>query len=223
MSISGINQTLSRASEPAQKDGKTLGKNEFLSLLVAQLEHQDPMNPMDSTGFTAQLAQFSSLEQLQNVNEGLSKLGNTQSTMSNSQAVGYIGKTVTALGDGLQVDDGSADEIRFNLKGDAAAVFVNIYDGTGNFVRNIELGAMSAGNQGIEWDGMDQTGNAVPNGRYSFEVLAMDAQEEKISVDMYTSGEVTGVTFKNGEAYLSAGNLEIPVSKVIRVTSTENL
>lgn len=222
MAISGINQVMSAADQPKTSSKNVMGKDEFLHLLVAQLKHQDPLNPMDSTGFTAQLAQFSSLEQLQNVNNNLSAMGNAQNLMANSQAVDFIGKTITANGDGLNVISGSPDDIRFSLNRDAASVYVNIYDSTGLFVRNLELGVMAAGDQTITWDGLDQGGNIVVDGAYQFEILAMDEMENRIRVDTYTSGTVTGVNYKNGSAYLMAGPLEIPLDQVLRVLSNND-
>ncbi|NNF99216.1 MAG: hypothetical protein HKM93_07545 [Desulfobacteraceae bacterium] len=222
MPVNGINSIMSAGDQPKEVAKNVMGKDEFLNLLVAQLKHQDPLNPMDSTGFTAQLAQFSSLEQLQNVNDNLNTMGSSQSLMANSQAVNYIGKTITARGDGLNVDGGYADDIRFDLQSDAAAVFVNVYDATGNFVRNIEAGAMVMGEQSIPWDGLDQAGNQAMDGSYFYEVNAIDIAENEVGVDTFTTGTITGVNFRNGSAYLLAGSMEIPLDQVISVIEPEN-
>jgi flagellar basal-body rod modification protein FlgD len=92
-----------------------MGKDDFLHLLVTQLKAQDPLNPMDSTAFTAQLAQFSSLEQLQNINSTLGTLNASQAESTNSQAVQFIGKTITAVGDSLEVRNGQSEDLHFSL------------------------------------------------------------------------------------------------------------
>ena len=93
-----------------------MGKDEFLKMLVAQLKHQDPMNPMDGTAFTAQLAQFSSLEQLQNINTQLTSFTQQQQSLGNAQAVNLIGKQVLAKGDAVSVD-GNPVTLGYNLPG----------------------------------------------------------------------------------------------------------
>ena len=94
MSVVGLDQVGSMATEAIEPKASSMGKDDFLQLLVTQLQNQDPLSPMDSTGFTAQLAQFSSLEELQNINETLSGVGSSQTILTNSQAVDYIGKQI---------------------------------------------------------------------------------------------------------------------------------
>ncbi len=90
MAINAINTDTIPSSETTRPTTDVLGKDDFLQLLVAQLQHQDPLKPMDSTEFTAQLAQFSSLEQLYNVNDNLGELGTNQLTMNNTQTKAII-------------------------------------------------------------------------------------------------------------------------------------
>jgi flagellar basal-body rod modification protein FlgD len=221
MSVGGIESAQTSASQNTTSQNTVLGKDEFLTLLVAQLQNQDPMNPMDSTGFTAQLAQFSSLEQLQNVNDQLSHIGASQASLNNLQAVDYIGKTVVASGSSTQVKDGVAEKLRFDLGADASRVDIKLYDAAGNFIRSIENDAMNQGQQSITWDGTDMNGNAVPDGTYTFQVMALDANQTAVSVSTYTTGIISGVNFRDGSAYLLAGDIEIPMSSVVSVTETQ--
>ena len=219
MSISGLDTVQSGVNQKGYSKAKdVLGKDQFMTLLVTQLQHQDPLNPMDSTGFTAQLAQFSSLEQLQNVNSNLSHLSATQASLSNAQAVSYIGKTVVSSISEFSVRNGTADSICFNLQGGAAAVKIGVYDAAGNLVSTIEKAKMAAGEQTVDWDGVNQKGKKVPDGKYSFEVSAVDTGNQPVGVNTYTSGKVTGVNYKNGSVYLLANQIEIPLSSVIKVT-----
>jgi flagellar basal-body rod modification protein FlgD len=218
MTIDGlgvVQSETSKASAATSKD--VMGKNEFMTLLVAQLQNQDPLNPMDSTGFTAQLAQFSSLEQLQNVNTNLSDLSATQSALNNAQAVGFIGKTVSATGSQFEVNNGQTPPILFELNADAEIVKIGIYDAAGNHLRTLEGGKMTAGEQTVDWDGVTLNGNSVPDGIYEFEILAVDADDQIVDTTTYTNGKVTGVNYKNGVPYLLANQIEIPLSSVISV------
>jgi flagellar basal-body rod modification protein FlgD len=218
MAISGLDSAQSGVNQQSYSKAKdVLGKDQFMTLLVTQLQNQDPLNPMDSTGFTSQLAQFSSLEQLQNVNSNLSHLSVTQASLNNAQAVSFIGKTVISSGSEFSVRNGIADSICFSLKNDAVAVKIGIYDAAGNFVGTVEKSQMVAGEQTVNWDGLDKDGNKVSDGKYSFEVLAVDTGNETVGVNTYSSGEVTGVNYKNGSVYLLANQIEIPLSSVISV------
>ena len=195
-----------------------MGKDDFLHLLVTQLQHQDPLNPMDSTEFTAQLAQFTSLEQLNNMNENLSYLLLYQASINNSQAVGFIGKTLTALGDSINLADGIPDEIHFELAEDASDTSLNIYDSEGDLVRVLEGGGLDAGKQTMEWDGMNSQGETMPDGLYRFEVVASDSNGDTVKCTTLVNGRVSGVTFKDNVTYLLLGDREIPMGSVIEVT-----
>jgi len=120
MSIIGLEPVTVDSSTFQTSEDNTLGKDDFLNLLITQLQNQDPLSPMDSTEFSAQLAQFSSLEQLSNVNENLETLLLYQGSLNNSQAVSFIGKTITASGDSVLITDGIPDNIHFELAGDAS-------------------------------------------------------------------------------------------------------
>ena len=220
MDIPGLSTVASQSelTVTETKKNDVLGKDDFLRLLVTQLQYQDPLNPADSAQFTAQLAQFSSLEQLGNINDNIGGLQLSQTALNNSQAVNFIGKTVTSSGNSIHLTDGVSDDLQFELGADAKAVFMNIYDAAGNYVKTIESGALSAGEQTLKWGGADQAGNKVSDGAYTFEVAAVDADDNMVNTKTFTSGMVTGVTFKNGSLCLLAGNKEIPVDTVIQIT-----
>jgi flagellar basal-body rod modification protein FlgD len=217
MSIVGLDQVGSRAAKTQDPKASAMGKEDFLNLLVTQLQHQDPLNPMDSTGFSAQLAQFSSLEELQNINETLGSVGNSQTILTNSQAVDYIGKRVQAVGDQLELTSGQPVSIEFNLNQDAAGVYVRIYNQFGEYVQDLEPGPLTAGLQSVSWDGMNHQNQPAPDGTYRYEVMAMDADGNTMSVTSFTSGTVSGVYYKNGLAYLLTASQEIPLGNVVQV------
>lgn len=221
MSIAGIDAVKTNESGPLAGPGDILDKDDFLLLLVAQLKAQDPLKPMDSTEFTAQLAQFSSLEQLYNVNDNLEYLQLYQASMNNSQAVSLIGKSIKASGNAIAAHGGNADPIHFALASDADGVFVSIYDATGALVKTIESGGFGAGEQTIQWDGTNNEGQKVADGAYAFEIIAIDENENVVDTATFTVAKVTGITFKNGIVYLVAGNKEIPIGDVVEVTETE--
>ena len=199
-------------------DESTVGKDEFLTLLVTQLQYQDPLNPMEGTEFTAQLAQFSSLEQLTNVNDNLEYLQLYQASLNNAQAVNFIGKTVKASGDSVSVTGGAAEKIQFDLAGDASAAYVYVYDSAGNPVKTIECGALNAGGHSVEWDGTNDDGDGISDGAYTFDVAATDADGNTVGASKFIEAKITGVTFEEGTTCLLSGDVRIAMGDVIEVT-----
>jgi len=196
---------------------KTMGKDAFLKLLITQLQHQDPLNPADSTEFTSQLAQFSSLEQLSNVNDNLNTLKLYQASINNAQAVSFIGKDIVSKGKTLRVTSGQPVSCEFNLGAEAKRVAISIYDATGNFVKDIQATALKAGTQSLSWDAKDRNGNTVADGAYTFEVQAEGASGEKLDVTTYSKGTVTGVTFEDGVTYLVVDRSKVAIGDVTQV------
>ena len=207
------------STEPSAPRAPVLGKDDFLLLLVTQLQNQDPLNPADHTEFTAQLAQFSSLEQLNNVNDNLEELQNYQASTNNSQAVSLLGKEITTNGNFLQLVEGESIDCDFSLAGDAAKVVVSIYDSTGKFVREIIEKNRPAGRQTLNWDGTNTDGHPVKDGNYTFEVQAVDGNEQKVKVTTFFAGLVDKVTFEKNIPFLISGDQKIALSDVIQVAA----
>lgn len=198
MDISAIG---ARAESPVSSLGtKTLGKEDFLNLLLKQLSHQDPLNPMDSTEFTAQLSQFSSLEQLTNINTTLGDVLAYQQSMQNASVASLIGKKVTVEGDSFRLTDEA--DLRYALLGDAAAVEITVYDSAGRMVWSKDLGPQGAGQQQYSWSGNDLLGNELPPGVYTYEIQAYDGSGNAVASATTGSGVVTEVVFEGGVTYL---------------------
>ena len=215
--LSAIDAVTTADSGPPSRAPAELGKADFLNLLIAQLQHQDPLKPLESTEFTAQLAQFTSLEQLTNINTNLEQLQRFQASMQDNQAVDFIGKRVDVIGNPLSVNDGAPEKMHFDLDAPARAVLVNIYDTNGNYVRTIESAYRRAGENALDWDGKDQNGTLLPDGRYSFEVMAADAEGIPVSAFSYVSSLVTGVSFEDRMTYLLTADAKYALEDIRRV------
>lgn len=172
----------------------TLGSNfnTFLTMLTTQLKHQDPLSPMDSTQFTNQLVQFSSVEQQINANSNLEKLIKLQQTAQTTQGINYLGQTVEVAGTDLPLQDGAAS-LTYTLPKEARDVKVNIRDSSGTLVKTIN-GETKAGAHSIDWDGKDTSGNQLDDGRYSITVTATAADGSSITTTSTTFGRITKVT-----------------------------
>jgi flagellar basal-body rod modification protein FlgD len=219
--IAPIDTSATSAETQTSASAKMLGKDDFLNLLITQLQHQDPLNPAESTEFTAQLAQFSSLEQLNNINDNLKNMALFQNAVTNSQAVSFIGKEITASGNTLQLKEGQAAECHFELTASAALAAISVYDAGGGFVKAFETGPLPAGRQTAVWDGTDRNGNPVLPGIYRFEVQAVDGDNQSLVVTPLISSVVTGVSLKNQTADLITDLGTIAIADVIDVSETK--
>ena len=218
MPITGVTGVSPNNASTSVKPGGELGKDEFLNLLVKQLQAQDPLNPMDSSEFISQLAQFSSLEQLQNIND---KLDDTTSNISG--AANLVGQEVEALGNQITVENGVSGDIYFELTDEATGVYATISDSNGVYIKSIPTGPMSAGYQTVTWDGADDNGKTVSDGMYTVDIQAVGTDGNAVEVTSFIKGKVTGATFKDGMTYLLLGNNAIPLNSVTKITqSTTN-
>jgi len=207
-----VTSTAGTANATATTSSKNvIGKDEFLKMLIAQLKNQDPLNPLDGTAFTAQLAQFSSLEQLQNINTQLSAFTKQQQSLNSSQAVTLIGKEVLAKGNTVQVA-GSPVALSYQLAGDAAEGLVRIYNANGEFVDALVFQNQKQGLNTLTWSPPSSL-----TGTCTFEVSAADRAGKAVGADTMVQGEVTGVNYRDGAITLSVGGREIAYSDVVSV------
>jgi len=205
-------------SDKASADGfKTLGKNDFLNLLVQQIQHQDPLNPMDSSDFTAQLAQFSQLEQLTQVNSNLAELKNYEASINNAQAISIIGKRIKVKGNKIDLKEGNPVTLGYQLAQDAASVTITVSNESGKQVASLVAGNQMSGANEMHWNGKDGDGNPLPAGIYTFTVVAKDNDGNIVKSETYNLGQVTGVTFVDGKPYLITENGKYALGDVVSV------
>jgi flagellar basal-body rod modification protein FlgD len=221
MDIQSINTQTTEAFNQRETDNKgKLGQQEFLHLLVAQMRHQDPINPLDGAEFAAQLAQFNSVEQLINVNSGLQNLQDSQELMSanftNSMAASLTGKQVRAIGDNIQMVAGEDVPVQFKLNNSASDVEVVIRNASGNEVRRESLGGMSSGENQWVWDGRSNNGDRLGDGEYTVEIQAENNGDSVDSL-VYLEGIASKVRFSGSGVYLSVNNVEVPIGDVEEV------
>ncbi len=192
---------------------KTLGKDEFLKMLLAQLKNQDPLQPMQGTEFAAQLAQFSSLEQLSNLTSEIKNQSLSMTTMAHAQAVGMIGKDVILSDSSSLVADGKPLEVIYALDKDAQSVTVSISDKDGKLVKTISAAEQKAGQNSITWNmGADTKGD------YTFQVVAKDIDGNEVVAKPLSQGTVTAVQFKQNEIYVVVNGQELPFSSVTSIS-----
>jgi len=202
--------------------GDSFGKDSFLKLLTTQMANQDPLSPSEPTEFIAQLAQFTSLEQLVNVNEGLDLLAVTQTAATSAQMVSYVGKEVTFASDSIYMAEQGQDQtISYELGDQADETTVQVLNEDGEVVRSIEFMGQDAGDQRVDFDGNDNDGNPLPIGMYTLEVTAKKDGGD-VQVKTRDKAIVKGITFKGGfpQLLLEDGRV-ITLNQVLAVMSAD--
>ncbi len=199
----------------------SLQKDDFLKLLVVQLQNQDPLNPASNQEFAAQLAQYSSLEQMTQMNKSL-EVGLANDTqlyqeMSNSTATRFIGREVHATGNIINMEQGNPVSLRFSQDNTSEETLIDIYNAQGSLVRSLELMNVQSGGIVAEWDGKDFEGNQLSSGSYYFDITATDVTGNNVGVIPFMVGKVTGVRYNENKVTLLVDGNEVPLENVLEV------
>lgn len=205
----------------ASSSGAVLGKDEFLELLVAQLQNQDPLNPSDPTEFTAQLAQFSSLEQLFNVNENLSGMAEAfqaNKDLERLSAVNLLGRQIEVPGPDFHFG-GVPVEFRYDLETAANNVQVKVVNGQGEVVAVLPQAAGESGEHSLYWDGTGLNGLPVAPGDYKLEVARVDG-EVSTDVPVRIRATVTSVEMGGLESVLTTSAGDFGLEEVLNVAGS---
>ena len=207
------------AAVPSNPKGN-LGKDEFLQLLVAQMRYQDPLNPMDGQQMAAQLAQFSSVEQLLNINKALETQSTSQSTLANlvagSSALSAVGKTATASANAVEVTTSGKlpSRIAADIPTSAKSATLVLYDQNGQTVKTKSLGDVTSGRRTFDVGGF---GDGVGTGIYSMSVEVTDAAGEVTTAPTYLSGRIDGVRYTPTGPVVTIDGIALPFSSVSEI------
>jgi flagellar basal-body rod modification protein FlgD len=200
------------------KPSGILDKDDFLKLLIMQLRHQDPLSPLEGTEFAAQLAHFSSVEQLSNINSNLLHSIDANFVLSqsinNALSATFIGREVRAATDMFTYTGDGEVTLGYNLGSPAESVIVKIYDETGNLVHTIHSRELNQGDNTITWDGRDEKGTRLKEGNYRFSVESKDGNGAGIDASLFVYGIVSGVRFKHTGTYFTINGIEVSLSDI---------
>ena len=209
-----------------QNGGANLDKNAFMLLLVTQFKYQDPLNPMDDKEFVSQMAQFSSLEQLINLNTSMGSLTTATNNDQMINATSYIGKEVTVSGNSIgKVTDATAKttsitKFRYAPNDTVASGTITVRDADNNVIYTETVGPKAAGTTyEFNWSGKDMSGAVAADGVYTVNLALLNANGEAVISDQVVDAKVTGVVNNNSTVYLGLdGGQLMELSKVRQVT-----
>jgi flagellar basal-body rod modification protein FlgD len=222
----GTNPSATASTASADASGplpsnQQISEQQFLTLFIAQLQNQDPLSPMDPTEITSQLAQFSSLEQLTQVNSNLGALKDGATDTTRATALGLLGKQVSVDGGTLQVTGGNAPSVRYSLGSSATDVAALVQDSQGTTVRTIDLGAQGAGAHTFQFDGKSSSGAAVPDGIYTLQVVETTANAaQPTAVPVSASGTVTAVDLSANPPTVEVNGQQVTLDKIQLVSQS---
>lgn len=205
----------------SSKSTNAMGKDDFLKMMLAQMKNQDPLNPMDGTAYSAQLAQFSSLEQLTNLNETMTAASKQETqtalSISNSMAADLVGKNLTVGMNGVEYTGQATTDVNYNLGGNSSTTTLTIKDQYGNTVKTFSGLSNLQGDHKLSWDFTDNNGNKVAQGDYTYKLEAKAQSGAAVNSYMFTAGAVTSVKYSQSGAYVTVNGSEYSISDVLQV------
>ena len=222
MSTQSVSNTTasSSAAGTGSSAAKTMNESDFLNLLVTELKNQNPLDPMNGSEYAAQLAQFSSVEQLSNINNKMDSYLSTNETLNssinNALATTFIGKAVYATTNKFQYDGSNAVQVGCTLSGPSDGASIKIYNSSGSLVRTLTTNGNSGYNT-VSWDGKTDDGTSVASGAYSFSVSASNSSGASPNSTSYIYGNVDAVRYNaNGTSFVIDGQ-EVSLSNILEI------
>ncbi|NWF54435.1 MAG: hypothetical protein HXY45_06535 [Syntrophaceae bacterium] len=215
MSVSSVGPGSSVNPQGAERSKKnTLTQEDFLKLFTTQLKFQNPLEPLDNFQMATQMAQFNTVDALTKMNETMTQLAANQNSMNHLQSAALIGKKVETQGNRLSLHQGAVSEGMYQLAR-PARVTIQVFNAQGSLVRQMDGGIRDVSRQKIGWDGTDQAGQSLPDGFYTFRVLAVDSQGVAVPVTLFRTGTVDGVSVENGSILLQVNGDKVSFSDVL--------
>jgi flagellar basal-body rod modification protein FlgD len=195
-----------------------LGKDEFLKMLVAQLKNQDPMNPMKGDEMAAQLAQFSSLEQLTNIGklleEQIQGQAGVAASIHDGTAMNMLGKTVVAVNDRVEIGEGAPGSVSFEVGSGGGTAVLKIIDQSGREVGSRPLGMVAPGRQDAE---LGAAAQGLKPGEYRFVVEVTDRSGKTVPTNSLVTARIDGVRYGQHGPILTSGTLRIPFATIVQI------
>ena len=217
-SISNTTQT-TQNDNMAVNPKSILGKDDFLKLLLTELEHQDPTSPMDTEKILTQTSQLATLETQQNTNKTLEKIANQFQSSANLSAINAIGK-LAKMGSKIKLEKDKESSFNINFGKEVKSGNIEIYNSNKELVKTIPIKEGSSGNTLIKWDGTDNSSKHLPEGFYEVGGKYTDKEGNSHQIDFGTY-PIEGVSFENGKVMLKIGNQYVFMDQISQILDND--
>lgn len=218
MTVSSVSTAATTTTNTTSSSSSSaLSTEDFLQLIVTQLQNQNPLDPTDTTEFMNQLVSYASYTTQQEMNTSINSLVTSMNSMLASNGIGYIGHNVEAKGDTTTLQDGQATW-GYSLSSDASSVTVTVKDEDGNTVYTAD-GETDSGSHTFTWDGTTNSGGTAEDGNYTISVSATNASGSSVLDYTTVIGKVTGVDSTSGTTKLLVGDTTVDLTSVISIKS----
>lgn len=218
--LSSSSTTTAAATTESSSSTSSLTSEDFLTLLLAEIENQDPTEPLDNAEMVSQLTGYSQLDQLTAINDKLGDLTDSLGSVTASNSLSYIGKTVEAEGSTISKSEEEISPLGFTLGDDASSVTVNVYNSSGDIVATDTFSNLEEGGHTYQWDGLDADGDAAADGIYSVIITAQGGTGADVDVTTTASGVVTGLSSDSDGVTLTLDDgRTVKLTDVISVTA----
>ena len=221
MQLAAISSIQNEVNNSSNLKKQTLDQEDFLKLLVAQLQNQDPMKPMENAEFIGQMAQFSQLEETYNINGNLDGLTENVLQSNNFLLASLIGKNAVMEGSKIHLQSENGASLKYKLLDYAPNVQINIYDQEKHNINTLTISNIEAGLNETTWDGKDMEGQKMAPGKYSFEVIAWDDQDYEIKAYPCTTGKITEVSLIDSPPTVEVDGEVVPITSIMQIQSGE--
>ena len=216
MPIAGVTTTTGPTVGAAERDYSQVSKVDFMQLLVAQIQNQDPLSPMDNQQFTSQITQFTMLEEMEQTNAKLEENLLVGQAINNTTMLGLVGKQVTVEGNKLEVTGGMATENMIAVDAPATAT-VEVLDRSGRVVATYQK-PLSSGLNDVTWNGKLDDDTVAEDGDYSLRVSVENSAGAELEFATLMTGAVDGLRYEGNQAVVIVGGLEYYVSEIYKVS-----
>lgn len=220
MTVAATTSTTTTTASTASSSSVTsaISSQQFLSLLVTELQNQNPLDPTNSTDFINQLTSYANFDQQQTLNSNMSTLVSSLNSLLTLNSSNYIGQTVTAKTDTGTLKDGQIS-FGYSLESAASDVTLSVKDSSGNTVWT-GSGTTTSGANSFTWDGTTTDGTQLTDGgQYTLNVSATDSTGQSVYGYTTVTGKVTSIDNSSGTPMLNIGSTSVSTSNVIGVTS----
>jgi len=220
MAINSVGQNLATAGEvnivEATKNKSILGKDDFMKLLLVQLQHQDPTEPMDSEKILTQTSQLAGLEASANTNKALANLAESLSNTQQFTTIAAIGKTADMGSDAISHEEGTPSTFEVYFPNDVQNGAVELTDSNGNVVQTIDVGTNPKGVYQFTWDGINKSGNLADSGIYHVNATYSDSNGDTQQTRL-GAYPIESVRFDGGQTLVKVGSNYVPLANVKEV------